>query len=281
MTDWKPDIYEYLEYRTYLADAYQAGKENVSAFSYRYLARRAGFSSPNFIKLVIDGKRNLSSESVEAVARAFGLTAPERRFFADLVAFDQAGDVEEKNAAFENIAASRRFRDARHLDHSMFEYLSRWYYPAIREMAAQPDFEADPDWIADRLCPSITAKEAETALKLLFDLELLVRDDNGGVKRGEPSITTGHEVRSLAIGNYHRQMLERASDSITEIPREMRDISALTVCISADKVDDFKERIHDFREQLLDLGDRDEDPQVVYQLNIQLFPLTQFDEEDR
>lgn len=64
MSDWTPDIYEYLEYRIFLADAYQAGKENVSAFSYRYLARKAGFSSPNFIKLVMDGERNLSMESV-------------------------------------------------------------------------------------------------------------------------------------------------------------------------------------------------------------------------
>lgn len=280
MSDWTPDIYEYLEYRSFLADAYKAGKEHVSAFSYRYLARKAGFSSPNFIKLVMDGKRNLSAESVESVAKAFGLRAAEQRFFADLVAFDQASDVGEKNAAFERIAASRRFREARRLDHSMFEYLSRWYYPAIREMAARADFKADPAWIAGRLFPPISATQAEEALGVLFDLELLQRDDQGRVLRGDPSVTTGHEVRSLAIGNYHRQMLDRAGQSITEVPREWRDISALTVCIDPTRVAEFKERIHDFREQLLEFGDRETNPKVVYQLNIQLFPLTQIDEED-
>lgn len=214
------------------------------------------------------------------MAGAFGLTAAERRFFADLVVFDQSDDIYEKNAAFERISSRRRFRDARRLDHSMFEYLSRWYYPAIREMAARPDFEADAEWIAGRLFPPITKRQAQDALDILFDLELLSRDENGEVVLGEISVTTGHEVRSLAIGNYHRQMLELAAQAITEVPRELRDISALTVCVHPERVEQFKERIHEFREQLLEFGDSEENPEVVYQLNIQLFPLTKFDEEE-
>lgn len=208
------------------------------------------------------------------------MTAAETRFFTDLVAFDQSDDRHEKNAAFERISSRRRFREARRLDHSMFEYLSRWYFPAIREMAARCDFKADPEWIAGRLCPPITKREAAKALDVLFDLELLSRDENGEIVRGELSVTTGHEVRSLAIGNYHRQMLERAAESITEVSRELRDISALTVCVHRDRVAEFKARIHEFREQLLEFGDSEENPEVVYQLNIQLFPLTQIEEEN-
>ena len=43
MPEWAPNIYEYLDYRDYLRDYYEAGKEHLSAFSYRYLARLAGF----------------------------------------------------------------------------------------------------------------------------------------------------------------------------------------------------------------------------------------------
>jgi uncharacterized protein (TIGR02147 family) len=284
--DWKPDIFSYVDYRAYLGDYYRAAKENVSAFSYRYLARRAGFSSPNFIKLVIDGDRNLGADSIESVAGALKLDSAERRFFRALVHFDQADSAKDKNEAFEQIAASRRFRHARRIEHDMFEYLSHWYYPAIREMAARDDFRADPEWIARQLFPSITEARASKALDVLFRLGVLERDEDepDTITRGDPSLTTGHEVGSLAIGNYHRQMLERAGASIEEVDRDLRDVSALTVCISESMVDELKSRIHQFREILLDLCDSDEAPQTVYQINFQLFPLTQSappsDEED-
>ena len=280
MPEWAPNIFEYLDYREYLRDYYEAGKENLSAFSYRYLARLAGFSSPNFFKLVMDGDRNLSSVSVEKFSAALKLDREEKRFFEDLVAFNQAESVEEKNEAFEQIAASQRFRRARRIDSSMFEYLSRWYHPVIRELAARDDFRDDPEWVAQHLNPSVPADKVAESLELLFDLGLLQREDDGTISRGNPSLTTGHEVRSLAIGNYHRQMLERAEESIEAIDRSMRDISALTVCIDPENVEDLKERIHAFRETLLDLCDREENPQSVFQMNFQLFPLSKVEEDE-
>jgi uncharacterized protein (TIGR02147 family) len=278
--DWKPNIFEYVDYREYLRDYYDAGKANVSQFSYRYLARLAGFSSPNFFKLVMDGDRNLSNDSINKFAKALKLDRDEKRFFADLVAFDQAETVEERNEAFERVAASRRFRRARRLDSSMFEYLSRWYHPAIRELAALDDFRRDPEWIAQKLSPEVSVEQIEASLELLFDMGLLVEEEDGSISRGEPSLTTGHEVRSLAIGNYHRQMLERAANSIVNVPRELRDISALTVCIDSEKVPEVKERIHAFRESLLDFCDRDANPEAVFQINFQLFPLTEVPGEE-
>ena len=274
MLEWKPDIFEYTDYRMYLADYYTAAKANTKAFSYRYFSRKAGYTSPNFLKLVVEGKRNLSQDSVERFGKALRLTAPERRFFADLVEFCQAETADDRNKAFDKVAASRRFRKARRLERAFFLYLSHWYFVAIRELAASPHFQEDPEWIASQLLPPIKPKEAINALEVLLDLGLLTRDDTGRICRGEASVTTGHTVRSLAITNYHRQMLKRASESLELVHGDLRDISALTVCISPASVPEFKERIHAFRESLLDLGDRDDNPVSVYQLNIQFFPLT-------
>jgi uncharacterized protein (TIGR02147 family) len=276
--DWAPDIFVYSDYRKFLADYYAAAKEHHPAFSYRYFARRAGYTSPNFLKLVIDGQRNLSSDSVDKFARALKLTPSERRFFGRLVAFNQAETQDEKNQAWERVSASHRFRKARRLDRAYFEYLSRWYNPAIREMAARADFREDPQWIAQQLVPPIQPSQAQACLELLLELGLLVRDDTGRLQRGQPSLTTGHEVTGLGIRNYHAQMLERARESMTLVPADKRDISALTVCVQPGTVPELKRRIHEFREVMLDRCDRDEDGRAVYQLTIQLFPLTKVDE---
>lgn len=280
MPEFAPDIFRYLDFRAWLGDYYTAAKANDRRFSYRYFARRAGYSSPNFLKLVIDGQRNLSPDSVERFADALKLDDAERRFFADLVAFGQAADDAERNEAFERVAASRRFRRARRIDHQYHRYLSVWHYPVIREMVARDDFDEDPFWIAEQLVPRVPVPRVREALELLYDLGLLVRDDDGRLRQAEPTLTTGHEVRSLAAGNYHRQMMERAADAIEIVPRAHRDLGALTMCVTPQTAQVMKHRLHQFLETMLELADSDEDGQVVYQLNFQFFPLTAFPELD-
>jgi uncharacterized protein (TIGR02147 family) len=273
MAQWRPSIYEFVDFRAYLKAYYEAAKANLRQFSYRYFSRRAGFASPNFLKLVIDGQRNLGRDSVDQVAEALQLDADETTFFANLVAFNQADTDAERNRYFERLAASRRFRAAQHLDGDLFEYLSHWYYPAIREMAARADFRDDPAWIASQLQPPVKPSQASAALDTLLRLGLLERSE-GRIVRGEATLTSGHEVRALGVANYHRQMLERAAESIELIASEERDLSAMTVCIGAPLVPELKRRLREFRETLMDLCDREAEPDLVYQLNIQLFPLT-------
>lgn len=269
------DVFAYLDYRRYLRAYYEAEKKRRSAFSYRYFSKKAGLRSPNLLKLVIDGERNLGPDSVHKFIQALGLSGKEADFFLDLVTFAQAPSVAEKNRAFERISASRRFRSARRIDGSLFDYLSHWYYPAIRELTARPDFVEDPKWLARQLQPRISVAEAERSLSLLLSLGLIVRNPKTGrIERGEPTLTTEHEVTSLAVKNFHRQMLERASDSIDTVKPNRRDLAALTVCVSEKTAGLIKERIHQFREEIAQLCDQDEEARTVYQMNVQLFPLS-------
>jgi uncharacterized protein (TIGR02147 family) len=207
---------------------------------------------------------------------AIGLTGEAASFFADLVTFNQAETVAEKNRAFERIASSRRFRSAKRIEGDLFRYLSHWYYPAIRELAGRPDFQDSPKWIASQLRPKVSVQDATNALNLLLSLGLLVRDaKTGKIVRGEPTLTTDHQVvRSLAVTNFHRQMLERASDSIETVKAHQRDLAALTVCVSPETAAVVKERIHRFREEITQICDDDAKGAVVYQLNVQWFPLS-------
>ena len=203
------DVFEFLDYRAFLRAYYAAEKARRPAFSHRFFSRQAGLRSPNFLKLVMDGERNLGPETVPKFVSALGLTGEAAAFFCDLVTFTQAQSVAEKNRAFERIAASRRFRKARRIDGELFQYLSHWFYPAVRELAARPDFQDNPKWIASQLRPRIAPADAERALGLLLSLGLVVRDEKTGrIVRGEPTLTTEHEVRSLAVKNFHRQMLD-------------------------------------------------------------------------
>jgi uncharacterized protein (TIGR02147 family) len=270
------NVFEFLDYRAFLRAFYAAEKLRKPAFSHRFFSRQAGLKSPNFLKLVMDGERNLGNETVPKFIQAIGLTGEAATFFKDLVMFNQADTVAEKNRAFEAISASRRFRSAKRIEGDLFRYLSHWYYPAIRELAARRDFNESPKWIASHLRPKIKEADAQSALNLLLSLGLLVRDEHTGkIVRGEPTLTTDHQtVRSLAVTNFHRQMLERASDSIESVKAIHRDLAALTVCVSPETAAVVKERIHRFREEITQICDADTAGSVVYQLNVQWFPLS-------
>jgi uncharacterized protein (TIGR02147 family) len=269
-----PSVFEYVDYRAFLRDHFEASKARNANYSHRFFARRAGLSSSNFLKLVMDGRRNLGPTTIEKFVKALKLGPAEAAFFADLVALDQAQTVADKNRAFERVAANRRFRVARRLEGPLFEYLTHWYYPAVRELAGRPDFRDDPSWIADQLLPKINVRQARAALSTLRQLGLLVEDERGRLVRGETSLTTGHEVRSIVIPAYHRQMIEQAATAIGSVAPDERDVSALTVCIKSATLDDLKQRIRRFREEMLHRCDEETEPEQVYQLCIQLFPLS-------
>lgn len=266
-------MFSYLSYREFLRDAYSNLKQNQRGFSFRWFSRKAGLSSPNFLKLVMDGKRNLSARGAQAFATGLGLSGREASFFYELVDFEQAATAAAKNRAWERLSTYQGHRRVRSVERHQFEYFSKWWNPAIRELVALPVFREDPTWIAQQLRPNITPAAAKQALELLLQLGFVVRGDDGSLRQSEPLLSTGPEVRSLAVGNFHRQMMERAAESIEHVDRHEREISGLTVALSESTFALFKEKIHALRAELLELSGRETAPDRVVQVNFQMFPL--------
>jgi len=274
------DLFNYLDYRKYLRDAFTNLKETRPAFSHRLFTRMAGFSSSNYMMLVMQGKRNLSGEGIQKVAKALKFKKGETEFFENLIRFNQATSDTEKNFYYTRISNNRRYAEARPLEKGQFEYYSKWYIPAIREMVLLKNFREDPQWIASKLKPQIAPREAESALKLLLDLNLLVRDETGKLVQKDGHITSGDEVRSLAVTNFQREMIERAAASIEATPADRREIGSITFAVSKEKLSEAKKLIREFRSKLSGFLAEDSDADAVYQFNVQLFNLSKGDEEE-
>jgi uncharacterized protein (TIGR02147 family) len=268
------DVFDYMDYRSYLRDHYTEKKSQGRGFSYRAFSRRAGLKSPNYLKMVVDGQRNLTPSMAERFATACGLEGEASLYFVNLVAFNQSSTASERNTHYQRLTSSRRYRKAHKLDLAHAAYHSTWYLPAIRELAARPDFSDDPYWVAKTLVPPISKADAKRALDTLLELGMLVRNDNGVIRQGEPLVSTGPETRSLHVANYHRMMMERAKESIDVFASEDRDISSLTLCLGEDGIRRIKERIQRFRRELLEMSAVEDDPLRVVQINFQLFPLS-------
>ena len=94
------NIFKYTSYRKYLLDFYNERKAKKPTFSYQVFANKAGFKSKSFIKLVIDGKKNLTKESAFKINKVLKLDHKPFSYFEDLIAFNRAKSLKLRNYFF-------------------------------------------------------------------------------------------------------------------------------------------------------------------------------------
>jgi uncharacterized protein (TIGR02147 family) len=267
------EVFAYLDYRAYLRDYYQH-KKATSRLSFRSFSRKAELRSPNYLKLVIEGQRNLTKPVALRFAKACRLEGAEKEYFLALVAFGQAG-TEERSLRYKDLERFQHYRASFRLNVAQDTYHSRWYLPAIRELVATARFREDPLWIAESLCPRIAVEEAEAAIETLLQLGLLDRDTAGRLRQASVSVSTGSDrVRSLHLVSYHKKMLEHAATSLERLPAPQRDIASVTLRMGPDGLQRLKARLQAFRRELMDLADAEGDATQVVHVGMQMMPLT-------
>jgi len=277
------NIFEYSNYRLYLKDVYIKMKAAQPRFSFRSFARAAGFSSPNFLKLVIDEKRNLSPDSIAKLSSLLKLNKEEDAYFRNLVLLNQSKTGDESQFYSDQIIHSPAYRKFYPLKVAQYDYYAHWYIVPIREMVSLPNFKEDPEWIARTLQPQITPQEAKFALQTLLNLHFITRDSEGKLVQQSEIVSTGDEVTAAptipqlhkdAVMRFHKEMMRRGAEAIDRFEPTDRDISSLTMNLSRKNANKIKRMVQAFRKELLAISAADKGAELVYELNFQLFPLT-------
>ncbi len=268
-------IFEYMDYREFLHHTFDEKKQKHDFYSYRLFSQKAGFKSPNFLKLVIDGDRNLTKESVFKVAKAFNLNKKETDYFENLVFLNQSKTLEDKNRYLTKLIKHREKNNPRTLEKSEYTYYSNWYNPIIHELITAKNFSDDFKKLGAMVVPPISALEAEKSVLLLKDLNLIRKNGNGCYVKTSATLTTGPQVRSVAVANYHKAMIQLASESIERFSAENRDITSVTLAVSETTKRLIVEKLRALRQELLEIAEAESSAAKIIQVNLQLFPLTE------
>lgn len=274
-----PAIYEFTNYREYLQSFFVAKKSVNPAYSASAFARRAGLggNSRGYLKLVIDGKRNLSAVTIRAFADALSLSAEESIYFENLVYFNQTERAKDRTYYFERLRASQPKKKSAQFEllESQYRYFSHWYVIAIRELVQLKDFDEQPQAIAKALRNRITAKEAAQALDDLQVLDLIARDASGKFIQTSPILNLLPKVLSPFIRNFHLGMMEQARQALLEDDFSQRSASGVTLSCARSSLPDLLKEIDSFRARITEKFGVSELPaDAVIQMNVQLFQLT-------
>jgi len=268
-------IVEFINYRNYLCEWFEEKKSNNSKYSYRMLSRLLKSKSPSFLKDVIKGTKNINDEQRDRLIQLMELNQMEREYFIHLVLLEQSSDSEVKNSSMEQISAIRRLEGAKRIEGESYRYLSRWYCPVIREMSLLPNFQCNPEWIAQRLTPPISVEEAQQALQILSDLSMLDIRSETDFSTKDGSLTTELQVQGLAVNNYHQQMLGLAQESVLRFLEDERHLLGVTVSISNSQIPELKKELNIMVARILDLCESNSNPKdQTIQVGLHMFPLS-------
>lgn len=280
-----PNIFNYNDYRKFLANYYEEKKAEKHSFSYQNFSRKAGFSSKSFIFNVMKGRKNISKSSVVNIAEAMSLSKTEAAYFEILVSFNQAANFKERNFYYEQLNNIRpqntEASNAKKLRQDQFEFYSKWYNVVIRSLIDLFPFKDDYKRLARMVYPSITPQQAKKSVQLLERLKLIKQKKNGYYKVNDKVLATGKEVKSLAVQHYHIENMKRAENAIKTLPSDKRNISGLTLGISKDTYRQICEIILESQGKIMNIAEKDNEADGVYQLNFHLFPVTKTGSERR
>jgi uncharacterized protein (TIGR02147 family) len=268
------DVFAFLSVQQLLQHIYGELKKQLPRYSYRAFSRDLGFGETNYLHLICTQKRPLSLRSAQQVVNHLGLHAERRTWFLSLVAHNGARDVAKRTEGINKAFEVRQKCIENELTRDEMEFFGKWYHPVVRELVGRDDFNPDPRWIASHLRPRISAEQAKQSLELLIRLGYVERFDNNSWKLTHSHIRVPEGANHLAIHKYHQEMLSLSELSLSEVDKSERDLSALTVMLSAEQIAEVKQLLRETRRKIVQLSEQSVAPQEIFQINMQLFPVT-------
>lgn len=266
-------IFEYDDYRAFLCDYFKAKKSEKPAFSQRYFAQKAGFKAHNFCSLVLQSRRNLSTDSIQKISRTVGLKGKAAAYFETLVYLNQATSIEDKESYFSRLKQIGKNTRFHQVHQKQFFFYEKWYYPVIRELLVMKVWDDDFYALAKAVRPPITTQQACEAVRLLTETGMVQRDSRGHY------VLTDKFVTSAGVPDYikkksRRDVLLKGIETIDQIDSEEKYTSYATVSMSKQLYLQVRGILDEARQKILTLVDNDDIGEEVYEVVLQAFPVS-------
>lgn len=267
------NLYQYTDYRAFLRDWLVEAKESFPAISYRYLATRLELD-PGFLVHIFHGQKHLAEKHVPGLVKLLKLKAKDAEYFRRLVSFGKAKGEADISRRFLELMEMRESQ-VREVSSREHRYYAHWHIPAIRCLLAAIEFRGDWNELAAKLRPPIRPEVARTAVQLLEKLGLVQRRPDGVWETLDAHLSSGDVWTGHAVQGFQKQTMQLAMDALDTMPKAQREISTLTFAIPSQEMPALNEMVRDFRARLARWALASQDADQVYQMNIQIFPVSQ------
>jgi uncharacterized protein (TIGR02147 family) len=273
-----------MDYRVYLADCFAYRKKlsegEIRPYSYQMFSAAANIKSPNYLKMIIEGRRNLSEDMMGKFSKALGLNKEQTEEFRFLVNSNQATDPVDRNVYLKKLSELRVERKLRtgEIDRKTWEKIPNWVAWVIYAMVDQEGAKFDIPTLKRLLRNKASEHEIDDSMKsLLSGGELTMDEKTGEISKSRHLIESPEDVPVALVRKLQSQLMLLGLESLYQDTATDREFGTLTLALTKSEFEEIKFKLRQLRKSInkdnsiarnQTKGDR------VYQLNIQLFPVT-------
>ena len=265
-------VFEYKDYHLFMQDYYDERKR-LGVFSWREFCKSAGFTSPNFLKLVCMGQSKLSKVKVGDVAKAMGLVGDDADYFREMVTFCNAEKDEAKKAALLEMQRIALEHKVRVVDSDAFQYYESWKYPVLRELAPMMP-GASPRDLADTCKEHVSAEEVRDVLNFLVKAGFLKKDGEKVYSQTEQIVIGSKEALPIAIRAMHNVMANMAARAVDRYSASERHFTGVTLSVNQEASERIAKELDACCRKVLAIANEYSDQDQVCRINFQFFPVT-------
>ena len=257
-------IFESSSIRQFLNDELARRVRVNPNYSLRSFARNLSLS-PGELSELLRNKRNLSMKSADKIARALGMNTREKQHLVLLAQKDRSVRL-----GIEFELEDKEIAESNRVPETDFSKISEWYHFAILNLFDLKDFCWNVRWISRKLNLSLT--QTKIAMSDLIECGL-VRKINGEIVTHKDYIVAGGEMSSMAVKRYHKQLLQKAQESVEEQAFDKRSFDGIGFCCDLEDLPKIKKEVAKFLDILLERFHK-KGGKEIYQMETALFRLT-------
>ncbi|MEN9309339.1 MAG: hypothetical protein RL173_3271 [Fibrobacterota bacterium] len=265
-------VFEYLDYRDILKEAYEVRKIESPLFSYRMLAEYLGLDTSNVFR-ILQGDAHLPARCQSRAIEFLELSGRGAEYFLMLIAYARERNSKSRKELLEKAMALRDVARRKLVDQEL-TYYRDWWVVAIRSLVEVVDGKVRASELAERLSPSVSEAEVARSLELLLELGLVKKASSGRLVLSDAHLTAGGEQKTEAVRHFQKQILSLASESLERFPKDQRDISTITFAVDRVAFLEIREMLRECRRQIQKRIEESKSPDRVLQLAMALFPLS-------
>ncbi|MFN8790735.1 MAG: TIGR02147 family protein [Bdellovibrionales bacterium] len=243
--------------------------ESQPTYSLRAFARDIGLS-PSFVSRALKGQKRFSSSKLKVLFRVLDVDRETQDKLKNLFVLDRMGQEFRSPSRSEFHNSHLVYK---RLPQKKSSLLTQWYYIPVLELLTVANFEMSEEEVASRL--RITRTMVRESLEVLKRFDILQEKD-GVLKRNHEDIRFASSISRPEIRQYHQSMMLRASEELQRSDPssfQARLITGITTGANPKKLEAAKGILNDAIHRVSKLL-ADEQASEVYQINLQLFPLT-------
>jgi len=270
-----PDIFSYIDYRKFLEDYYTARKRTDRTFTHTFICRHLGQkNAKSYFNNVVRGRIGISATFIDRFISLLELKPEEAKFFRALINYNQTTSPHEKEFFFDQLIRLNKTPCAM-INRDAYAFYRDWYHSAIRAVLDTMNVDDDFRLIASTLLPSISIKKVQESMKLLKNLGLIMKNENGYWKPTDKVITCGEMISDALIQQFQVKCLEHAKNIIIDGNIDEKRNYTNTVSLSDTAREHIYERIMQFKTELRSIIHKDENQASrVYHINLNFFPMS-------